>query len=151
VHLAWPFGVFGDLLAECQVNGALSFSSGPASYNTNMSAGLSVQTERAPVAPLSPETKAMLKKTLLAAAALSFLALGATSPADAYYNGNNNHNYIQHYNQNNNQHYNQSYDYDNYKNKSHHHQMQYGYQQYHNFRPYPWWLQYYGWNFGRRW
>jgi hypothetical protein len=44
------------------------------------------------MAPLSLETEPMLKKTLLAAAALTFLALGATSPADAYYNGNNNHN-----------------------------------------------------------
>jgi hypothetical protein len=37
----------GIFLAECQMNGALSFSSGRASYNTNMSEGLSVQIERA--------------------------------------------------------------------------------------------------------
>jgi hypothetical protein len=33
----------------------------------------------------------------------------------------------------------------------HHHQKQYSYKQYYNFRPYPWWLQYYGWNFRPRW
>ena len=94
----------------------------------------------------------MLKKTLLAAAALSFLALGAPSPADAYYNGNNNHNYNQNYYQNYNQNYNQSYDSDNYVNKNHHHhQKQYSYKQYYHLRPYPWWLQYYGWNFRPHW
>jgi len=104
------------------------------------------------MAPLSPETEPTLKKTLLAAAALSFLALGATSPAHAYYNGNNNHNDNQNYDQNYNQNYNQSYDSDNYVNKNHHHhQKQYSYKLYYNFRPYPWWLQYYGWNFGPRW
>jgi hypothetical protein len=89
----------------------------------------------------------MLKKTLLAAAALSFLALGATSPANAYYNGNNNnHNYNQNYNQNYN------YNNNNYRNGNHeHYEWQYGYRKYRNYRPYPWWLQYYGWNYGRQW
>jgi hypothetical protein len=72
----------------------------------------------------------MLKKTLLAAAALSFLALGATSPARAHDRddhrdgGKNWKNYS----------YN---DYD-YIQKPHH--KQHGYW---NYRPYPWWLQYY--------
>lgn len=74
----------------------------------------------------------MLKKTLIAAAALSFLALGATSPASAHDRddhrdgGKNWKNYS----------YN-DYDYD-YIKKPHH--KQYGYW---NYRPYPWWLQYY--------
>jgi hypothetical protein len=39
------------------MNGALSFGSARGSYNTTMPEGLSVQTERAPMAPLSLETE----------------------------------------------------------------------------------------------
>jgi hypothetical protein len=76
-----------------------------------------------------PEKQTMLKKTLLATAALAFIALGATSPASArdrdgnWDNGRNWKNYNHNYN-------------NAYIQKPHH--KQYGYWKY---RQYPW-LQY---------
>lgn len=82
----------------------------------------------------------MLKKTLLAAAALSFMAVGAASPALADYNHGNNYKKYKNYNN-----YNNHYSY-----KKNNNYKQYSYKKHHNFRPYPWWLQY-GWNYGRQW
>ena len=77
----------------------------------------------------------MLKKTLIAAAALTFLALGATSSASAHDRGDrwDGGNHWKNYSYN---------DY-HYIQKPHH--QQYGYW---NYRPYPWWLQY---NWQPRW
>lgn len=74
----------------------------------------------------------MLKKTLIAAAALSFLALGAASPASA-------HDRDDHWDGGKKwKNYGYNDDYDNrYIRKP---DYRYGYWKY---RPYPWWLQYY--------
>ncbi|HZP09547.1 hypothetical protein [Methyloceanibacter sp.] len=72
----------------------------------------------------------MLKKTLIAAATLSILALGAASPASAHdrdWDGGRNWKKYSHYDD----------DY-RYFRKPHHNE--YGYWKY---RPYPWWLQFY--------
>ena len=85
----------------------------------------------------------MLKKTLRAAAALAFIALGATSPASAHdRNGNwdsgRNWDNGRNWNNYDNNRYNYGY-----IQKPHY--KQYGYWRY---RPYPWWLQY---NWQPRW
>ncbi|MFZ2017416.1 MAG: hypothetical protein WAU90_01915 [Methyloceanibacter sp.] len=71
----------------------------------------------------------MLKKTLIAAAALTFLALGSISPASAHdqgdrWDGGNN---------------SKNYSYNDYRYNQKPHHKQYGYW---NYRPYPWWLQF---------
>lgn len=80
----------------------------------------------------------MLKKVLIAAAAVSFVALGATSPVHAGYDRGHQKHYKSH---------------KNYKNHYGHkrHNKRYSYRKHQSFKYYPWWLNQRGWHYGRRW
>jgi hypothetical protein len=77
----------------------------------------------------------MLKKTLIAAVALSFIALGAASPASAHDRDWNRGKNWENYGYN-------DYGYNDYRYIRKPDHYRYGYWKY---RPYPWWLQYNYW------